>query len=122
METGLSSSIHDIGLLEPAFCVGLVVGLVAAVFIARGLKKLDRTFDDPWRRRVYLPLIWVAAGLSLFAGSILLVHCLYYLLHPDVDLVSVFVWPAFLIPVALMLVLARRKKPVWEGAAGAAGQ
>jgi hypothetical protein len=109
MKTGLRIEEHDIGPFEPSFVIALVVSIVAAVFIARGLRKLGNAFDDPWRRRLYLPLIWAGSGLSLFAGSMFLVQSLYHLSHPNVESVGVFGWPGFLIPVAVAFLLARRE-------------
>jgi hypothetical protein len=90
---------------EPALVVSLAFGMVAAWLLGRVLTRqrgagARRMVGNVWRL-----LVWTAALVSLFLAPIMLTHWLYMRAHPDVMVCTGLVWPLFLLPPSIPLLL-----------------
>jgi hypothetical protein len=90
---------------EPALLVSLAFGIVAAWLVGRVLTRKQgagarRMIGSVWRL-----LVWAVALVSLFLAPIMLTHWLYMRAHPDVMVCTGLVWPLFLLPPSVPLLL-----------------
>jgi hypothetical protein len=99
-------SIHCIGPTDPLFVVALLVTLLVTVLLARPLKRARVRIAEPFRR-AKLTLVWAGVVTAIFLSPLALLHALYPILHPNAMLCTTFVWPAFLVPPALLFFMAR---------------